>query len=428
MGNDSGAQEREQRRLERAARRAGSPAPVRAPDTEPESGEPSDGLLASPAGRILAGLTGGLLLATLVALVVMWPTDHRHVLQGALGGATVRAEVTRQLDVSCQGPVAQRCRRVVARISEGPDKGRRVSLDIGPVAVTPDLGPGTAIRIQRPEGAPPGSPYGYVDVDRGAPLIWIAVAFGLLGVLVAGRKGVLALLGIAASAALVVTFLVPAILDGRSPVLASLVAALAVMFITLLLTYGVTAPSLAAASGIATCLLFAVLAGDLALHITHLDGRGGELAPYLQQTGVTGLSLQGILLAGMVIAALGVLTDTAVTQASAVMALRRTDPAMGIARLYRAAFAVGRDHLAATMHTLVMVYVGTLLPLILLIESANIGVADALNGQLLAEPLVATLIGAMALMISIPLTTLLAALLAVRVPSATLSDAHAHAH
>ena len=427
MASDPGAQEREQRRLERAARRAGAPEPA-ADDAGHPHAEPAGGLFSSPAGRVLAALTGGLLLATLVALVVMWPTGHRHVLHGALGGATVRAEVTRQLDVSCQGPVAQRCRRVVARISEGADKGRHVTLDVGPVAVTPNLAPGTAIRVQRAEGAPPGSPYGYVDVDRRAPLVWIAVAFALLGVLVAGRKGLLALVGIVASAALVTVFLVPAILDGRPPVLTSLVAALAVMFITLLLTYGVTAPSLAAASGIATCLLFAVLAGDLALHLTHLDGRGGELAPYLQQAGVSGLSLQGIILAGMVIAALGVLTDTAVTQASAVMALRRTDPALRIRGLYREAFAVGRDHLAATMHTLVLVYVGTLLPLILLIESANIGVTDALNGQLVAEPLVATLIGAMALIISIPLTTLLAALLAVRVPRAALADVHAHAH
>ena len=75
------------------------------------------------------------------------------------------------------------------------------------------------------------------------PLLWIAVAFALLGVLVAGRKGALALLGVVASAALVTTFLVPAILNGRSPVLASLVAALAVMFITLALTYGVTHPA-----------------------------------------------------------------------------------------------------------------------------------------------------------------------------------------
>ena len=428
MASDSGAHEREQRRLERAARRAGAPDPAPAREHEHPAPEGSRGLLSAPAGRVLAALTGGLLLATVVALVALWPSDHRHALHGALGGATVRAEVTRQLEVSCQGPVAQHCRRVVARISEGADKNRLVTLDIGPVAATPDLGPGTAIRVQRPEGAPAGSPYGYVDVDRRTPLLWIAIAFALLGVLVAGRKGILALLGVAASAALVTVFLVPAILDGRPPVLTSLVAALAVMFITLLLTYGVTAPSLAAASGIATCLLFAVLAGDLALHITHLDGRGGELAPYLQQAGVNSLSLQGIILAGMVIAALGVLTDTAVTQASAVMALRRTDPGLRIRGLYREAFAVGRDHLAATVHTLVMVYVGTLLPLILLIESANIGVTDALNGQFVAEPLVATLIGAMALMISIPLTTVLAASLAVRVPSAALADAHLHAH
>ena len=101
---------------------------------------------------------------------------------------------------------------------------------------------------------------------------------------------------------------------------------------------------------------------------------------------------------------------------------------LGVGGLYHGAFAVGRDHLAATMHTLVMAYVGTLLPLLLVLEAADVGVTDALNGQFLAEPAVATLVGSMALMASVPLTTILASLLAVRVPVTAIPAGHAHAH
>lgn len=385
-------------------------------------------LLRAPAGRILAGVAAALLLLTLAALLALWPSGDTAGTSGALGGETIAATAQRVEVVPC-GPVGQDCRRVVAVVEEGPDRGDRVTLDLGPVEATQSVDAGQAIRVAKTVGAPPGTPaYGFTDVDRRMPLVWLFVAFAAMGVVIARRQGALALLGLMASLALVTTFLVPAILEGSSPILVSIVASLAVMFVTLGLTYGISAQSLSAAAGIGACLLFATLLGELALSLTHLEGRGGELYPLLQQAGAGDLSLSGIVLAGMVIGALGVLTDTAVTQASAVMALRRANAALGVGGLYHGAFAVGRDHLAATMHTLVMAYVGTLLPLLLVLEAADVGVTDALNGQFLAEPAVATLVGSMALMASVPLTTILASLLAVRVPVTAIPAGHAHAH
>jgi uncharacterized membrane protein len=131
----------------------------------------------------------------------------------------------------------------------------------------------------------------------------------------------------------------------------------------------------------------------------------------------------------MVIGALGVLADNGVTQASAVLALRRSNPRLGPARLYREAFAVGRDHLVAMIHTLVLAYVGAALPLILVLSSANVPVTDAVNFQDVAEAIVTTLVGSIALLVSVPLTTGLAAVLVARVPGDALgSGAHEHAH
>ena len=113
----------------------------------------------------------------------------------------------------------------------------------------------------------------------------------------------------------------------------------------------------------------------------------------------------------------------------AVTALREANPSLGPIGLYRGAFSVGRDHLAATIHTLVLAYVGASLPLMLILSSANVATADALNIQDVAEPIVATLVGSVALLASVPLTTGLAALLVARVPPRALAPgAHDHAH
>jgi uncharacterized membrane protein len=194
------------------------------------------------------------------------------------------------------------------------------------------------------------------------------------------------------------------------------------------LTYGLRAPSLAAILGIAASLLLAALVGTVAVHAARLDGRGNDFSIALTQLNGT-LSLQGIVIAGLVFATLGVLADMAVTQASAVMALRHANPGMHVRQLYRGALGIGRDHLVATTHTLVLVYVGATLPLLLVVHAAGLSATDAIDVQDLADPIVATLVGAIALLVSVPLTTALASLLAAPIPAGALpADAHAHAH
>jgi uncharacterized membrane protein len=407
---------RAQRRADRAKRRDERKRPQR--DRPPKSPRVPNslrsGLLETTHGRVVAGAASALALLTVVGLVALWPGQLPGGQQEAFGGPTIGATVTAARAVRCPGPTEQRCRQLTARISGG----RLVTVDLGPVTATPSLQEGERIRVQRS-----GNGYGYVDVDRHMPMLWLAVALAILAVLVARWRGLLALVGVAISVVLVVTFLVPAVLAGSDPVLVSLVAALAVMFVTLLLTYGPGAQSLAAALGIGLSLLLAALVGHAAVSTAHLDGRTGELP-----ISTLGVSLQGVVLAGMVIGVLGVLTDMAVSQASAVSALREANPSLGPRALYRGAFSVGRDHLAATIHTLVLAYVGAALPLILVLRDSHVGFNDALNGQIVAEPVVATLVGAIALVAAVPLTTALAAILVARVPETALHAHHGHAH
>jgi uncharacterized membrane protein len=428
--HDAAERARAERRARRASARATQSPPAGSAHAPPpprrdHAGRPrlsAPGLLATTSGRVLAGAAGALALLTVIGLVAMWPGALPKGGQQAFGGATLGAHVKTTDTVRCPGPTAQRCRRVTATVDEGPDAGTRAVLDLGPVELTPSLSPGDAVRVQR-AGAGAPERYAFADVDRRAPMLWLAIALAVLAALVARWRGLLALVGVALSLVLVVAFLVPAILAGSDPVLASLVAALAVMFVTLALTYGPGPQSLAAALGIGLSLLLAAFVGHAMVGAAHLDGRTGELP-----LASLGVHLQGVVLAGMVIGALGVLTDMAVSQASAVTALREANPELGPRALYRGAFAVGRDHLAATIHTLVLAYVGAALPLILVLRDAHVGALDAVNGQIVAEPVVATLVGAIALVAAVPLTTGLAALLVARVPAAALHGHHGHAH
>jgi uncharacterized membrane protein len=131
----------------------------------------------------------------------------------------------------------------------------------------------------------------------------------------------------------------------------------------------------------------------------------------------------------MVIGALGVLDDVTISQASTVLALRRANPALRLRGLFSLALEVGRDHVSATVNTLVLAYVGASLPILLIFSAADLGVVNAVNLEVVAKEIVATLVGSIGLISAVPVTTALAALLAVREDPDSLEDhGHSHAH
>jgi hypothetical protein len=270
-------------------------------------------LLSTPWGRALVCAVAALAAATLVGLVWLWPTGAApRAGSSAMGGRTLGARVVSTATVRCPGPANQACRRATFRL----DPGHRTAITLGPVAATPELAVGSRVRLQKVD-VPPGTrdiePYAYAGFDRRATLIWVALVFALLLLVITRWRGLLALAGFALSLLLVTKFMVPAILAGSSGLLVAIVGSLAVMFVTVGLTYGVSAPSLAASVGIGLSLLLAAVGAAVVARLAHLDGRSSELASYLAGMR-TQLSLSGVVLAGIVIATLGVLADMGVTQ------------------------------------------------------------------------------------------------------------------
>jgi uncharacterized membrane protein len=192
------------------------------------------------------------------------------------------------------------------------------------------------------------------------------------------------------------------------------------------LAYGLGPKMIAALLGTALSLLVAAGLADVAGSLAHLSGAASDEAVYLAAT--QSISLRGLLVAGMVIGALGVLVDLTVSQASTVVALRRANPRLGFGGLFREALDVGHDHISATVNTLVFAYAGASLPALLIFTIGRTSFTDAINGESVAAEVIAALVGSIGLILSMPLTTALAALLVERMNPESLSATHAHAH
>ena len=370
--------------------------------------------------------------ATVIGLIVLWPGQVESQIAQGIAVENEKAKVERVDERFCAGFATQECQFVRATIESGPETGKRVQLQLSAGGLDPDVNPGDEIRVAKapkpPEGAPAvaGTGYTLYDFERRGPMLVLAALFALVVLVFARWRGALSLAGLAVSLALVLVFVVPAILDGKPPLLVAVTGSLAVALTTIPLAHGWGPKSLAALLGTAASLVLTALLALLFTDLAHLTGLSSEEAVFLQ-IGNADVSLQGLLLAGMVIGALGVLDDVTISQASTVLALRRANPGLALRRLFGLALDVGRDHVSATVNTLVLAYVGAALPILLLFSAADLGVADAVNLEVVAKEIVATLVGSIGLIAAVPITTGLAALLALSVePERIEAEGHAH--
>ncbi|MEK9181053.1 MAG: YibE/F family protein, partial [Patescibacteria group bacterium] len=122
------------------------------------------------------------------------------------------------------------------------------------------------------------------------------------------------------------------------------------------------------------------------------------------------LDLRGLLLAGIIVGALGVLDDTTTVQAATVEELKQANPAFTFADLYRGGLSVGREHITSLVNTLVLAYLGSqLLIFILFYAGPNQPLWVTLNSEFIGEEIIRTLVGSATIILAVPITTLLAA-------------------
>lgn len=382
------------------------------------------------ASRTVTILVGALCATTVIGLIALWPTgESKSELAGNLKLKSVSATVIATERASCAAPGATgeetadlpSCLVVEAEVDAETDP---ITIQLGGSSSDPKISVGDKIRV-----ADTGDGnYSFVDFERKKPLALLAILFGLIVILFGRWRGFLALIGLAASLLVVLAFIVPAILEGKAPIAVALIGSLAVMLVTLGLTHGTGLTSRAAALGTAASLMLTAALALIFISAGSITGFSSDEATILQASGGD-LSLSGLVLAGIIIAALGVLDDLTVSQSSAVLALRKADPTQNFKQLYSGAIGIGRDHVAATVNTLVLAYVGASLPVLLIFSVGGTGIGDALNSEAVAEQIIGTLVGSIGLIAAVPTTTAIAALLASKLPEHAEIDVHAgHSH
>lgn len=238
----------------------------------------------------------------------------------------------------------------------------------------------------------------------------ILVIFLLLALLFGGFRGITSLLGLAASLGILAFAVVPAIFQGHDPLIVSLLGSCAIAIISILLAHGANRRSILALGATLLTLLGAVAFSMAAVFLAHLSGAGTEEAIYLQIGSLPSLNLQGLLLGGVIIGTLGVLDDVTTTQIAAIAEIFRANETLSRQELYRRGLVIGREHIASLVNTLVLAYAGASFPLFLLFATqGGPPLWVVLNAEYVIEEVVRALVGGAALIVAVPISTVLAA-------------------
>lgn len=356
------------------------------------------------ARRYILGFLMPLIAATVIGLVLLWPHGETPSYSTS---PTVPAEVT---SVGPCSPPTDECISAIAVITDGEDAGQETSWDLTAGEGAPVLEPGTAVMLNVTDDGVGGQVYGFSDIQRSQPLLILAVLFSVAVILISRMKGVAALAGLAVSIGLLAWFVLPALLLGTSPVAVSAVGAAAIAIPSMMLAHGFNMRTSVALIGTIFALLVTLVLGVVFTGATKFTGMNSEDTWNLINSGMNlSFDLKGLFIAGLVIGTLGVLNDITITQSAAVWEVFRARPESSLRGLYSAGMRVGRDHVSATVNTLVLAYMGAALPLFLVIVMADAPLSKSLTNEVIAAEIVRSLVGGLGIIAAIPITTVLAA-------------------
>lgn len=263
--------------------------------------------------------------------------------------------------------------------------------------------------------------------DRTLPLAVLAFLFVALVVLVGRGHGLRALLALGLSFVIILYYVLPRVAAGAGPVTSALIGCGLSMPASYYIAHGLNRKTSIALVGSLVGLIFTGLLTMAAVWLVGLTGFSGDEAGFVSTLYGGSINLRGLLMAGMMIGVLGVLDDISVAQAATVHQIHGANPSLDRWDLFRRGMSVGQDHISSMVNTLMLVYAGTSLALLLLLTNQNLPLGYVLSQELVAEELVRMLVTSTGLVLTVPVTTgLAAALLAGRAttgaPDAGVSD------
>ena len=377
--------------------------------------------------KALLAILVPLTLLGLYTIFVSWPSANLQIDKGIFGYVeqseffTVEVQTIEKFDCISNGATqdssgnfsTSQCAHISAKLLTGPNAGELAKFDVEPTIVDFGIHSGDKVSVASIP-IETGNDYIFNDFERTNGIYVLFVFFLVILFLTAGFGGIRALIGLAITFGLLIAYLIPSLIQGQQVVYAVGGIVLAITALVLYLVHGFSLKTGAAIIGTLSGSAIAVLGALWSTGALRLTGITGDedliLAAIASQ-----VKLSNLLIASMVIAGFGALNDVTVTQSSAVWELASASEKQNWRQLFVGGMRIGRDHIASSIYTIAFAYVGSALVTLMLIVAASPPLSRLINDEVVAQELALIMIGSIALALSTPITTAVAAWFAVRI-------------
>lgn len=296
------------------------------------------------------------------------------------------------------------------QVTKGSQEGHTIIVENGAIAATniQKYKIGDRVLVTASKDFSGNDVFFITDYVRRTPLVGLTILFVICTVIVGGIWGVTSLVGMGFSFLVIFLFILPQLLNGHDPILIAVLGSTAIIPVTFYLSHGFNIKTHVAIVGTLFTLIFIGILANVFVNLTHLSGFTSDEASFLESEITTKIDVRGLLLAGIIISSLGILDDITISQSSVIKELREANKRLSRTELFTRGMRVGRDHIASLVNTLVLVYAGASLPLLLLFVNNPHPFSEVINYEMIAEEIVKTLVGSTGLILAVPITTALA--------------------
>lgn len=250
--------------------------------------------------------------------------------------------------------------------------------------------------------------------EKARDRLLLVMAFLFMGllILIGGLRGLRALLALAITLVAILKVLLPAILKGYSPILMSILISAGVVLLSIPLITGWNKKSVSAILGTMGGVLVAgLLAYSVSLWagLTGLSMEEANMLAYIPQ-GIE-FNFVGLLFATNILGALGAVMDVAVSISSSVWEIKEVNPGLSAFELLQSGMNIGRDIVGTMANTLILAYSGGSMYMLLLFMAYDMPLFEIINIDAVSTEVVRSLAGSIGLVLTVPLTALVASLL-----------------
>jgi len=322
------------------------------------------------------------------------------------------ASSTQQSYKDLEGSITQiDAKTLTLHVNRGDESGKEITVSKDTsTLLDEDYKIGDEIVIQNWSPTTGELSYVLADYVRRPVLYELFALFMIVVLLVTGWQGIRALLGLGFSFLVLFKLIFPLMILGWDPLWTAILGCILMIPAMFYLTHGLNRKTSAAVVGTFCALVISGLIANWFAQTGHLSGLSDETAGYLKSQFGDFLNFQKLLLAGILISMLGVMDDVSISQASVVQEIKNHKRTLSFFELYKSAMKVGKDHIGSMVNTLVLVYAGASLPMLIVFLVDGYGVQSVLNYEFVASQIIQTFAASIGLILTVPLTTAVAAL------------------